>query len=927
MPPLLKRCLLIAVAATAVLGIERAGVLRTLDDAIAEQRMASAQRPATGGIVYLAIDKKSLDSFGVWPWPRQIHARVIDKLVALDAAEIALDIDFSAASDPQADRALARALQDAGGSVILPVFLQRTTADHRDARLSENLPLPAFRAHAWVGSVNVATDGDGMVRRFSFGQTIDGEDTPSIPSLLSGEIGVLGADFLINFSIRPQSVPTVSVSDLLADRAPGSAIRGRTVIVGAHAVELRDNYSVPVHGIQPGVMVQILAAETLVQGIALRPIDSRPLVLGLAILLCILGSRLDATRLVTKLIVFGAIVAALEAAGFMLQTRHALVLPTAAAHLMLLGLALVVAVQELDLRRWLIRLARVRADNTQAVLERIIDDSSDAVLVVAEDGRVLEISRTAARLFGPATQAGTSARLADIAPAEMARCARDSIAELRAGRWRDRGPRELAIGDGAGARVFEYTTTPSRLSLAQKRSQTADDDMFVTCITARDITEQRRHEARLDYLSRFDEMTGAMRRSEFLARLERRLAQDPQGCAVLALGLHRFKTVNATLGRAVGDLILASVARRLESCDPRLSGVARLGGDSFALYTATAVDRREAEAIGRMLTGILNQAFEVDGTTARVGVHIGFTIVDAATTRLPNALLGDAELALDEAKKVGGNALKAFEPASSARQERARRIERELWTALDNDEIHIAYQPQVRLSDLRLVGAEALIRWRHPTLGVVSPADFIEIAEANGFVEELGRWVLGRACRDAALWPADLTVAVNVSPVQFGRSDIIRDTAEALAASGLPPTRLHLEITESLFLDQSADFLEMLRDIRMLGVSLALDDFGSGFSSLGYLAKFPLDKIKVDQMFVRRLETDTASQAILKSVKMLSDELGIKLICEGIETAEQLAYLRAIGCDEGQGYLFGKPQPMADMLRLCAGPHPDSGTG
>ena len=265
---------------------------------------------------------------------------------------------------------------------------------------------------------------------------------------------------------------------------------------------------------------------------------------------------------------------------------------------------------------------------------------------------------------------------------------------------------------------------------------------------------------------------------------------------MFALNLHRFETVNATLGRAVGDLILASVVQRLDGCDPRLSGVARLGGDTFALFTSAAVDADEAQEIARKLTAIVNEPFEVDGTTARVGAHIGLTLAHPSGRRQANAILTNAEAALDEARKIGGNAVKLFDPASFARQSRARTIERELWSALGDRQFRLVYQPQVRLSDLRLVGAEALVRWEHPALGQMSPVDFIGIAEGNGFIEELGQWVLEKACTDAAWWPADLTVAVNVSPLQFTRGDFIADAKLALRRSRLPASRLHLEITE-----------------------------------------------------------------------------------------------------------------------------------
>jgi EAL domain-containing protein (putative c-di-GMP-specific phosphodiesterase class I) len=344
-----------------------------------------------------------------------------------------------------------------------------------------------------------------------------------------------------------------------------------------------------------------------------------------------------------------------------------------------------------------------------------------------------------------------------------------------------------------------------------------------------------------------------------------------------------------------------------------------LAGDTFASFTSTGVDAEEAREIAGKVIDLVNEPFEVDGATARVGAHVGLVLAHPSGRRPAGAILGDAEAALHEARKVGGNAVKAFDPASFARQGHARTIERELWGALRNRQMRVVYQPQVRLSDFRLVGAEALVRWEHPVLGLVPPVEFIGIAEANGFIEELGRWVLEKACTDAAWWPSELAVAVNVSPLQLTRGDFIADARLALQRSRLRASRLHLEITESSFLAPTEGLFEMLADIRALGVSLALDDFGTGFSSLGYLTRLPLDKIKVDRTFVQRVGAERVSQSILKSVRTLTEELGVKLICEGIETKDELDFLRRIGCDEGQGFLFGRPQSETQFQSLARG--------
>lgn len=916
----LRSLLLVAAAALLVVGLDRHGHLQRVNDLIAEQRMSLAQRPASGNIVHLAIDKKSLDRIGVWPWTRETYARIIEALVENDVAAIALDVDFSLASSPEADRSLARALEAAGGSVILPVFVQNSSVRDGDASVGVNMPLAIFRDHAWLAAANVAPDADGVVRRFPYSLGIGGSDVPSLPALLAGKLGENGADIAINFGITPGTVAAFSVIDLLEGRIGADELSGRSVVVGAHAIELGDRFNVPVHGVVSGPLLQILAAETLVQGIELLPVDSRALLLGVAALIIFVNFSRRLVSLRRKLLALAAAAVALECAGGLLLARHSLVLPTGGAHLALIASATAFALRELDLRGWLLRVARTAATNTQLVLERIIEDSSDAVLVVAEDDSIIEMSRYARQLFG--SSKGCVLSLNDHALKELAVEVRDSIAALRAGRWRPSEGREAAFQVGAEDRLFEYTVTPSRLDLVGKRSRAENQAAFVACVTARDVTERRRHEARLDHLARFDQETGAMRRSELLVQLEAAMAAWPdegKPCAVLAFNLHRFGAVNATLGRAVGDLILSSLVRRLEGCDSRLSSVARLGGDTFASFTSTGVGAEEAQEIARKVINLVNEPFDVDGTTVRVGAHVGLVLAHPSGRRPAGAILGNAEAALDEARKFGGNAVKAFDPASFARQSHARSIERELWSALRNHQMRVVYQPQVRLSDFRLVGAEALVRWEHPILGQISPGEFIGIAEANGFIEELGRWVLEKACMDAAWWPADLAVAVNVSPLQLTRGDLVAGVKLALQRSRLRSSRLHIEITESSFLAPTEGLFEMLADIRALGVSLALDDFGTGFSSLGYLTRLPIDKIKIDRTFVQRVGTERVGQSVLKSARTLTEELGVKLICEGVETKDELDFVRKIGCDEGQGFLFGRPQSETQFQSLARG--------
>jgi len=905
----LVRFLFTILVALLVSALESGGILDRENEAEMESRMAAAQRDASGDIVFLAIDKRSLDAIGVWPWPREIDARIIQRLADLGATETLLDIDLSSASNSRSDGILADTLKKQRGSVILPAFRQveGVHAEHQSAAI--NLPIPMFREYAWLASVNVLPDADGRTRHYPFGQVIAGEDVPSAAATLAGVFGVPGTSFHVNFGLRPDTVPRYSVIDLIDGRIPADKIAGRSVVVGAYAVELGDRFSVPVHGIVPGALLHILAAETLAAGIVPVQLASWPLLAFVAVIISVAASSPLGGRLPWLLAFYAVIAVACEAGADILFARTAIDMPTPAALLALAGSSLSMMVQELDLRQWLLRLATTQERNAHRVLERIITDSSDAIIVIDENGAVIEMSRRSRDLFAVD---GGERWLSEIVPAEIATRARAVMSAFRNGNAEDQGPYELAFPRAGNLVRIEYTVTPSRLQSVSWQKQ-ALDNLVIGCVVVRDVTLARAQEERLDHMARFDALTGAMNRSEFLACLSSSLADRPP-VAVFALNLHRFKTVNATLGREVGDDLLRAVVARLELTDPQVMQVARLGGDTFAIFLPDA-DRLTAELMAADLIAALSQPYRLEGSSARTGIRLGIAIQDESDESAER-LVGHAELALDEARKTAGDGYCLFDAKSSERQERLRNLERSLWTSIQNDEMFLVYQPQIRLADMTFIGAEALARWRHPEFGLVSPGDFIELAEGNGFIEELGRWVLERACCDARHWPAGTTVAVNVSPIQFRRNIVVKDVTRALEISGLEPARLQLEITESTFVSGASDLIETLNYIRSLGIALALDDFGSGFASFGYLSTLPLDKIKLDRMFMKDVASGGANATVVKSVKMMAGDLGLALICEGIETPEERDFIRALGVDQGQGYLFGKPMPQEDFISL-----------
>jgi diguanylate cyclase (GGDEF)-like protein len=434
--------------------------------------------------------------------------------------------------------------------------------------------------------------------------------------------------------------------------------------------------------------------------------------------------------------------------------------------------------------------------------------------------------------------------------------------------------------------------------------------------TYEDITERKRAESQIAYMAHHDALTDLANRVLFREHIERTLAQAKRRgdtIAMICLDLDHFKTVNDTLGHQTGDAVLKCVADRLRGCVRQGDVIARLGGDEFAVLQVAPNQPQDAGALAVRLVEAIGAPYQIDGQEIVIGASVGVALSDRDCFT-PDQLLKRADLALYRAKADGRGTCRFFEAEMDAQLHARRALEMDLRKALANGEFELFYQPQVSIATGEVRGYEALVRWRHPERGLVPPSDFIPVAEETGLIAQLGNWVIGQACREAAAWPTRLNVAVNLSPVQFRSRTLVDTVVSALEASGLSPPRLEVEITESVLLQDNETTLDMLHQLRALGVRVALDDFGTGYSSLSYLRSFPFDKIKIDQSFVRELSTRADCLAIVQSIARLGASLRMTTIAEGVETDEQVRQLRAAGCIEAQGYLFGRPTPARELV-------------
>ena len=436
-------------------------------------------------------------------------------------------------------------------------------------------------------------------------------------------------------------------------------------------------------------------------------------------------------------------------------------------------------------------------------------------------------------------------------------------------------------------------------------------------VLVEDITERRIAEAKISHLARFDALTGLPNRNILRDRMERALSEwrPDNMCAIHFIDLDQFKQVNDTLGHTRGDMLLEAVAERLRGTVRDVDVIARFGGDEFVILQAPIKSLDQAESLATRALDAVGGIYDLDGHKVVVTASIGIAV---AKNRLdPDQFLRNADMALYWAKAEGRGTWRWFEAKMEANAQARRNLELDLRNAVQGEEFDLHYQPIFNLKTKRIAACEALLRWPHRERGMVSPAEFIPVAEEMGLIVELGNQVLYKACLECRRWPGDTAVAVNLSSIQFDRSNVPALVRETLAATNLAPHRLELEITESTLLQDTKRIRADLHQLADLGVKISLDDFGTAYSSLSYLHSFPLHKVKIDQSFLRGLGEDERRVTLLRGMTRLSAQLGLHVVVEGVETQEQLELLAAEdSVDEVQGYLLGRPMPAADLRKL-----------
>jgi diguanylate cyclase (GGDEF)-like protein len=553
---------------------------------------------------------------------------------------------------------------------------------------------------------------------------------------------------------------------------------------------------------------------------------------------------------------------------------------------------------------------RAGADQ-QLLLDTVVNNMSQGVLMFDAEARLVFCNQRYVEMYGLSSEvAKPGCALRDLlqhraAVGTFAGSAEDYIADL----LEDiaAGKTSSVMVKSADGRVFSIVRNPI-----------AGGGWIAT---HEDITDRQRAEERIVHMARHDALTDLPNRTMLRERLDHELKRVKRGecLAVLCLDLDHFKSVNDTLGHPIGDELLKVVAERLRRCTREPDTIARLGGDEFAIIMTGMERPTDAVALAKRIRESITKPYHIDGHQILADISIGISLspIDGSE---PDQLLKNADMALYGAKGDGRGTYRFFESEMDAKMKTRRELEMDLRSALVNAEFELYYQPLVNLKTNEITAFEALVRWNHPTRGLVSPADFIPVAEETGLIIPLGEWVLRRACDETAKWPAHIKVAVNLSPSQIKSRNLTQLVMSALAESGMPANRLQLEITETVLMHNTFNTLATLHQLRKLGVQIAMDDFGTGYSSLSYLRSFPFDKIKIDRSFIQDLSNGAEPLAIVHAVAGLAKSLNMISTAEGVETQQQLDQLQSVGCTEMQGYLFSHARPAADIVRLFLEP-------
>lgn len=909
--------------------------LERVDRFVYDAFSSRVTRPPSESIVIVAIDEQSLSQYGQWPWPRRVHADLIDKLSIGGARAIGFDIIIAepGRQNGQDDILLAEAVARSG-RVIMPVFAEWNPAG---SSLHLTKPIePVTKGVAELGHVDFELDSDGIMRRtflragighpewdaFSLSmlrlaypdrlQSLPGTRNRSLDTAVPGN-WVRDYEILLPFAGKPGHYRQISYAEFLAPEFDPTAVKGKFVLVGTTASGLSDSLPTPVSGESvpmSGVEINANLLDTLENGLAIVPMGTIGSLLLTALLIIVPLYTLSLfSERILLVVVGGCLFAILSITVFLLVKMQVWFPPVS---------ALVAVLLSYPLWMW---------DRLESLLKKLFKERErafvtlhsigDGVITTDVDCRIEYLNPAAEKLTGYRNTEAIGLQINEIFPVitEDERekpCAvvRDCIAKSEIIHMQA----EAVFYDRVGnEHIVQVTAGP----LMDEAGNSLGAVFGIS-----DVTEKKQALQRLTYQATHDYLTDLPNRSLLFDRLSQaitRAHRSGKSVAILFLDLDNFKKVNDQLGHSGGDSLLKMVGKRLKEACRSGDTVARLGGDEFVVLLEELKDLRVTATVAEKFLHLLKPPFSVAGNEFYITGSIGISVYPKDGTGVEE-LMKNADIAMYEAKKSGRNNYLFFSDEMNDLIQKKLRLETDLRAALAGSELQLYYQPQVRLSDNKIIGVEALLRWISDDRQVISPSSFIPVAEESGLILPLSEWVMQTACRQARLWQDEmqesLCMAINISPRHFRDENFSSRLRGIIGQTGIDPKKLDLEITESLIMQDVDRSVDIMRNFKSLGGTVSIDDFGTGYSSLSYLKKFPLDKLKIDKSFVDEIDINQKDEGLAKTIITMGHGLGLTVVAEGVETKRQLEKLRELGCDIIQGYYYSRPLPADEMTQL-----------
>ena len=892
-------------------------------------------RPPADNIVIIAIDEESLAKYGQWPWPRHIHGDLIDKLSVGGAKVIGFDIIISETgrAGSQDDTLFSEAVARSG-RVIMPVFAEWNPGRNR---LQVRKPIPAVSAAAaGLGHVDFELDADGIMRRaflnaglgfpewnafslemllfagFPASKPLPGRRNSSLDSA-SPSNWVRDYEILLPFTGKPGQFKRISYAQFLDPDFDPYVVRDKFVLVGTTASGLSDALPTPVSGESlpmSGVEINANLLDTLENGLAVLPISTAGRISFTAFLLVfpLLAFALLSHK--TVQIVAGSFLVFIPLTAALLLVKMHIWYPPAAAMLILL----------LSYPVWVWnRLAQLVGKLFQ---ER---DHADITLKSIGDGVITTDASCRVKYMNPAAE-----RLTGYSRREAEGCRLETI--LRVAESEEEGepfafvrqcietadivqPQEEAVFHDKSGRKHIACVTAGPLKDRAGKAMGA-------VLGISDVTEKNYALEKLTYQATHDFITNLPNRSLLFDRLSQaifRTRRSEKSVAILFLDLDNFKKVNDQLGHSGGDRLLQMVGERLKKACRSGDTVARLGGDEFVVLLEEVTDLRIAATLAEKFIHILQPPFTLDDHELFLTASIGISVFPKDGTDV-DMLMKNADIAMYEVKKSGRNNYLFFSDRMNELIQKRLRLEAELRNALNRAELRLYYQPQIRLSDNRVIGVEALLRWVKDDGRIIPPTLFIPVAEESGLILPLSEWVLQTACGQAKIWQEQISeslrMSINISPRHFREGNLPGQLIQVIRDTGINPQNIDLEITEGLIMQDIDRSVTIMRDFKLLGGTVSIDDFGTGYSSLSYLKQFPLDKLKIDKSFIDDIDRNRKDEGLAKTIITMGHGLGLTVAAEGVETRSQLEKLRQLGCDVIQGFYYSHPLPPEALTAL-----------